>query len=50
MTQEEMIAAGLIPHPNQIPKVASSKWQEREYQEYKRESSEISIVEALKVL
>ena len=48
MTQEEMIAKGIIPHPNQIPKVASSNWQEREYQEYKRESSQFSILEALK--
>ena len=47
MTQEEMIAKGIIPHPNQIPKVASSNWQEREYQEYKRESSQFSVVEAL---
>ena len=50
MTQEEMIAQGIIPHPNQIPKVASSNWQEREYQEYKRESSQFSVVEALKGL
>ena len=48
MTQEEMIAKGIIPHPNQIPKVASSNWQEREYEEYKRESSQFSVVEALK--
>ena len=50
MNQEEMIAEGIIPHPNQIPKVASSNWQEREYQEYKRESSQFSVVEALKGL
>ena len=50
MTQEEMIAKGIIPHPNQIPTVASSNWQEREYEDYKRESSQFSIVEALKGL
>ena len=50
MTQEGMIAQGIIPHPNQIPKVTSSNWQEKEHQEYKRESSPFSVVEALKGL
>ena len=50
MTQEGMIAQGIIPHPNQIPKVTSSNWQKKEHQEYKRESSPFSVVEALKGL
>ena len=48
MTTEEMIAQGIIPDPKNIKPIANSSWQEREYDQYKRESSQFSVVEALK--
>ena len=48
MTNEEMIAQGIIPDPKNIKPIANSSWQEREYDQYKRESSQFSVVEALK--